>query len=603
MSSRDTAFLKIADSLSLSLITNIPDDAHFQGGIRDLGKFSEGYCFEVRTKEPHGFFQMSEKEPFPEKGADRIWYLCSDEEEIKNKMMNLLVKLRLKKQHKVGLWLRKNNPPKKQTIANLLPTPPSATDTITVKNVLDGYWVLLQDWSSCSKKCGGGVQFQHLMCVPPKNGGKPCEGEALRQKPCNQQPCPTVSDAEKVLPQKGKEKINDPIIKMLPISSRPLRYDKCHLKEGDTLFTAHKPGVGIENNNERMPSRVVMNEKTVNVFTNEHLETLLATFVIEKTAFKISGRDNKCFILDSETAKGEFCKLSNDSKINFIEEWNYDYNLFKIQCHTERDVVSLSNKEEKELQDELEKKIDSAKLDVIKERTKRIQQKVQEAPINKVDKLQETAMLAMKKELAIDGLLQKEEMEREEAETRELKLQLENEKKKDECLIKSIKEKEIEDQYNLSKIQQDKEVNELKEQAKQQILQKRKQVKMKILQMRKRAMRKKKIYQDEIQTLRTQVAGQLNKHNKEGNAALCFKPTNSEDDKKKVVQYCNSNFMDASPNKFKECLGEEDFCYVCCESEFGEMHIKERETCYDKCELVPKKSTRAGSWQWTETIE
>jgi hypothetical protein len=181
-------------------------------------------------------------------------------------------------------------------------------------------------------------------------------------------------------------------------------------------------------------------------------------------------------------------------------------------------------------------------------------------------------------------------------------LQLETEKKKDECLIKSIKEKEIEDQYNLSKIQQDKEVNELKEQAKQQILQKRKQVKMKILQMRKRASRKKKIYQDEIQTLRTQVAGQLNKHSKDGNAGLCFKPTNSDEDKKKVVQYCNSNFSDASPNKFKECLGE-DYCFVCCENEFGEMHIKDREKCYDKCDEVPKKTVKAGSWQWTETVE
>jgi hypothetical protein len=545
---------------------------------------------------------MSEKEPVPEKGLEKTWYICSEQEEIKNKLMNLIVKLRLKKQHKVGLWLRKNNPPKKATISNLMPSPPSSSDTISVKNTLDGYWVLLQDWSSCSKKCGGGVQFQHLMCVPPKNGGKPCEGEALRQKSCNQQPCPSVSDAEKVLPQKGKEKINDPIIKMLPISSRPLRYDKCHIKEGDTLFTAHKPGVGIENNPEKLPSRVVMNEKTISVYTNENLETLLATFVLEKTVFKVSSRDNKCFILDSEIAKGEFCKLSNESKINFFEEWNYDFHLFKIQCRTERDVVELNNKEEKELSDELEKKIDSAKLDVIKERTKRIQKKVEEAPINKVDKLQETAMLAMKKELAIDGLLQKEEMDREEAEIKEMKLQYESEKKKDECLMKSIKEKEIEDQYNLNKIQQDKELNELKEQVKLQILQKRKQVKMKIMQMRKRASRKKKAYQDEIQTLRMQVAGQLNKSNREGNLNECFKPTNSEDDKKKVLKYCNTHFSDSSPNKFKECLSE-DFCYTCCENEFGELFVKQRESCYDKCEQVNQKTVKAGSWQWSETVE
>ena len=395
-----------------------------------MGKFSEGYCFEVQTKEPFEFFQISEKDPIPNKGADKTWYICSDKEDVKVKLMNVLIKLRLKKQHKVGLWLRKNNPPKKPTIANLIAPIPTADETVKVKNVLDGYWILLQDWSSCSKKCGGGVQFQHLMCIPPKNGGKPCEGPALREKPCNQQPCPGISEAAVTLP-KTKEKINKPIVKMMPISSRPLRFDKCHLKEGDAIFTKHKSGVGINDNPMKVPSRIVMNEKTVSVYTDETLATELGTFVIEKTIFKTAQGKPHCFILDSETTKGEFCNLDSNSKINFVEEWNYDFNLFKIQCHTERKIIALNDKEEKELKDELEKKIDSAKLDVIKERTRKIQQKVQEAPINKVDKLQETAMLAMKKELSIDGLLQKEELEREEAETRELKMQLEVEKKKD----------------------------------------------------------------------------------------------------------------------------------------------------------------------------
>eukprot|EP00340_Litonotus_pictus_P005635 CAMPEP_0170516554 /NCGR_PEP_ID=MMETSP0209-20121228/2732_1 /TAXON_ID=665100 ORGANISM="Litonotus pictus, Strain P1" /NCGR_SAMPLE_ID=MMETSP0209 /ASSEMBLY_ACC=CAM_ASM_000301 /LENGTH=681 /DNA_ID=CAMNT_0010801479 /DNA_START=180 /DNA_END=2225 /DNA_ORIENTATION=- len=602
LSSRETAFLRVIDSLSLDLIHDIPDDSHLKGGVRDLGKFSEGYCFEVITKEPvSGTFQMTEKETVPSKGSEKTWYICAEAEEVKTKLMNLIIQLRLKKQHKVGLWLKKNNPPKQQTISSII-SPPSNEESGS-KNSTDGYWILLQDWSSCSKKCGGGIQYQQLLCVPPKNGGKACKGEALRSKPCNHQPCPSVKEASEVLPKHGKENVAKPIIKLMPISSRPLRYDKCHLKEGDAIFTKNKAGVGIDNNPNKIPARVVMNDKTVSVYTDDTLATELGTFVIEKTTFKISEGKAHCFLLTSESIEGEFCNIDNNSKINFVDEWNYDFNLFKIQCRTERSVVNLNDKEEKELQDELQKKIDGAKLEVIKERTRKIQQKVQETPVNKAEKLQETAMLAMKKELAIDDLLQKEELEREDMETKALKQQLESEKKKDECLIKSIKEKELEDQYNLSRAQQDKEMSELREQAKQQILQKRKQVKMKIIQMRKRAERKKKILSNELQSLRSQVATQLNHVSKEGNMDLCFKPTNSEEDKKKLLKYCKNNFMDSSPVKFNECLAEPSFCYVCCESEFGDMHVKKRDQCYDKCDEVPKKGNEhSGSWQWVEPV-
>lgn len=546
---------------------------------------------------------MTERDPVPSKGSEKIWYLCSDSEDVKNKFMNLIIKLRLKKQHQVGLWLRKNNPPKKPTVANIIsPSPVEATGTHKVKSILDGYWVLLQDWSSCSKKCGGGLQYQHLMCVPPKNGGKPCEGTDIRTKVCNEQPCPSVSDAAQVLPKKGSEKIEKPIVRMMPISSRPLRYDKCHLKESDAIFTKQERSVSIADSNKRIPARIVMNEKTVSVYTDETLLTELGTFVIEKTIFKLSEKKH-CFILDSETIKAEFCNLDNNSKGNYVEEWNYDFNLFKNQCFTPRKVAALNDKDEKELDDELKKKIEGAKLDIIKERTKKIQQKVQEAPISKVQKLEETAMLAMKKELNIDELLQKEEFEREEAETRELKAQLESEKKKDECLIKSIKEKQLEDQYNINKAQQDKEVNNLREQAKQQILQKRQQVKLKILQMRKRAERKKKLLTGQIENLRSQVAGDLTNWNKQGNISNCFKPTNNEQDKKRILKYCNSHFIDASPTKFNECLSTSTYCYVCCETEFGDMHIKDREKCYDKCDETPKEEPKNdGSWQWVNPL-
>lgn len=183
----------------------------------------------------------------------------------------------------------------------------------------------------------------------------------------------------------------------MPISSRPLRYDKCHIKESDAVFTKYLPNLGFNKNINKIPSRVVMNEKNSIYLHWWNFNNRTCNFCHRKTTFKLSSGKANCFVLDSQAIKGEFCNLDANSKGNFVDEWNYDFNLFKNQCHQDRKVVALNIKEEKELQNELNNRIQSAKLDIVKERTKRLQHKAEEQPLNKMEKLQETAMLAMKK--------------------------------------------------------------------------------------------------------------------------------------------------------------------------------------------------------------
>merc|ERR1712032_371763 len=61
----------------------------------------------------------------------------------------------------------------------------------------DGYWLLLQDWSPCSLKCGGGMSYQQWMCVPPKSGGKKCQGKSIKTKKCNTSKCPGIDAAKR----------------------------------------------------------------------------------------------------------------------------------------------------------------------------------------------------------------------------------------------------------------------------------------------------------------------------------------------------------------------------------------------------------------------
>ena len=61
--------------------------------------------------------------------------------------------------------------------------------------------------------------------------------------------------------------------------------------------------------------------------------------------------------------------------------------------------------------------------------------------------------------------------------------------------------------------------------------------------------------------------------------------------------YCGANFPDDYV-KFNSCKTEdEEFCYLCCETEFGDMHMDKRQTCYDTICTV-KTETADGRWVW-----
>nr|CAH7763810.1 unnamed protein product [Callosobruchus chinensis] len=60
-----------------------------------------------------------------------------------------------------------------------------------VLNPQDGGWAPWQEWGTCSRPCGIGVQFRIRMCdnPPPSYGGKNCEGEQEEWRTCNVDPC------------------------------------------------------------------------------------------------------------------------------------------------------------------------------------------------------------------------------------------------------------------------------------------------------------------------------------------------------------------------------------------------------------------------------
>ncbi|XP_062426817.1 LOW QUALITY PROTEIN: SCO-spondin-like [Rhea pennata] len=70
-----------------------------------------------------------------------------------------------------------------------------------------GAWAPWGAWSPCDAECRGGVRSRARSCAdpPPKNGGRPCPGDAVQTQPCNLQPCGDARDCgpEMVFVQAG----------------------------------------------------------------------------------------------------------------------------------------------------------------------------------------------------------------------------------------------------------------------------------------------------------------------------------------------------------------------------------------------------------------
>lgn len=57
---------------------------------------------------------------------------------------------------------------------------------------VNGGWGPWSAWGSCSRSCGGGIQFSHRHCDSPRprHGGSYCEGQRTKYQSCHTEECP-----------------------------------------------------------------------------------------------------------------------------------------------------------------------------------------------------------------------------------------------------------------------------------------------------------------------------------------------------------------------------------------------------------------------------
>jgi len=594
--SRKIAFDKMVEEIKIIDIKKINEKKKFLSSVREIENFQGGYCMRVKTKYPiTPTLNYNEKS----KGHTQDYIICLDKKKELDKLINYFVQLKLAQQKHLKKMLKKK--PAK-SLADLKKKLKPNSNISRPKGWVpkDGYWILLQDWTSCSLKCGGGKSYQQWMCVPPKKGGKKCVGQPIRTKPCNTKPCPGNKALKNEYTKSGPpNKVLKPIIKSMPFSERPQNFLKCVIKENDVFYL--KENKNKKGKKLKIPSRIVMNTHSISVFTDDNYKNSVFSFDLKKTEITPKKKEKCCFDLQNGREEfticggfGQPCGPSSNPK--FVNGWVKDFNLFKIGCY---ENLKIKNWKQEQTKKAMKDAMDAAGLGGLNDRAnlikKNIKKKQADEWSKKLQNTQSAAMKAMKREFDIEKMLQQELQLKAELEAKKLLALKKREEKKKECLEKALKDRDSQNKRLMDNKHKQSELNAIKENAKKEVQNQRNKLREKLNNIRKKFKRRKRLIEQDINVIRAQMAKNLMNAHKKGDMMVCKKAYGN---KNLIETYCNRNIVE-DYTKNIECRSDSSFCYVCCENEFGNLVMEKRDICYKMCDQLLKNSMNTGDFLWT----
>jgi len=137
----------------------------------------------------------------------------------------------------------------------------------------------------------------------------------------------------------------------------------------------------------------------------------------------------------------------------------------------------------------------------------------------------------------------------------------------------------------------EKKAEETKSETKERLIEIQKDLKLKILLQRKKLLRrlnliklahqrKRSQIKQHIMDVRRVLTQNIITAEKTGSSMICLKTLGNQS---LIIKYCSVAFS-SDPESELECKNSDNFCYLCCENEFGEMHKPERDDCIKTCE-------------------
>ncbi len=551
---------KTVDSLELKSLVDVKIDKSgaSKGGIEDLGNFQEGFCFLLRAKTLTSSFK---------------WVICTDDYRSKCDLMKKLIVLKFKIQAKCN----KSSQKEMSTITKIKLVDDKYDHS---HNTTISRWINLQEWSSCTLACGGGSQTLHRFCLRSAEGPS-CKGEAIITRPCNTQPCQNVTDEiidTKLLPTE---------IRIVPVSLRPQKFKKCILKEEDMNIIRYDfSNLKLP---PRIPSRVIMNNRTISIFEAGTYDSLLATYYLKKLKIvKVFEEDKRCLkIGESDEKFNVMCVMCNeDESEQRIKKWIDDIKDFSYNCH-EISIKKIDIEEDPRVI-KLKREIMEEILKNSIEKHRELEKKENEKDKIKTLKLaQLIALKTLEKERKFEDRLEKEERMREEKEDEEMKNEYLCEERKKANLLNIIIQKKSADNKNELELKE--KLSDIEKDLKLKILLNRKRIMKKINILRLAHERRKDKFRQQIFDVKKTLTQNVMTAEKTGDLNKCKDIMQ----KNTFYEYCNLAFS-TDPLSHNQCKAKENFCFICCENEFGELHLEERETCFSNCDETSQK----GKWKY-----
>ncbi len=123
-----------------------------------------------------------------------------------------------------------------------------------------------------------------------------------------------------------------------------------------------------------------------------------------------------------------------------------------------------------------------------------------------------------------------------------------------------------------------KKIIQISEAVKRQVEKIREDLKSRLLAKKKDEARKRELIRNKIENIKKDISKDLIRANKKGDYEEC----DPERPQKQIINYCTVNYENDSL-KMAECFKNDNFCYMCCEAEYGELHLELRNNCYTIC--------------------
>lgn len=352
------------------------------------------------------------------------------------------------------------------------------------------------------------------------------------------------------------------------------------MKEQDALWI--KRGVDGISQTVMMPVRLIMNNKTLTILEGVDFNKLVFVYNLPESSFSNSLNKKECFVVSSKGKAREmtFCPFGiSNTGVEWVNEWDYDFNLFKNQCSVSKDTTTLdiTGLDENKINNQLTQ----LKADIIKEKEKQIAKEMEDEQITKDDDVVNDAELqAINKQFDIELLLEKEEREKELLMEEELKGQIDKEKEKRNCLLKKIQEKAQENQYNMLAEQRKNDINDKKDGIIFSLNNEKSKWQERLNQLKERALRRRRKLDQQLNLVRSEINSDVDNAYKKSNYKCTYTPNSPLD------TYCNARYA-ADPEMNGKCRksgdSAENWCTFCCNNENGSMYMDLRQKCYEDC--------------------